>query len=279
VAGRGGTGSAGCSPRLRVRPAVPAPNSWPASPGRPAGCCPTRVRGGRPRPAPAGRVSCCRPACSPTGPAPSRACSWPDPDGPGRARRRSTGVLTDRVLTEPGPDRPGPGRPGPGPAGPWAAGPWAGRAAAIRPVGAASPAPRPCRCAGPGTRLRLGPRRGSSPAGPVRCDQHLSTLADPPPTRDPRPPCCRGRRLAPLARLRPAQARPDRRDAAGLAAARRERRGGGAAKSTSHPQTVRYRMRQIHEFVRRPVCAIRTGGSSLQLALAHPHAGRPREPR
>ncbi|HEY7883220.1 MAG TPA: helix-turn-helix domain-containing protein, partial [Streptosporangiaceae bacterium] len=87
-------------------------------------------------------------------------------------------------------------------------------------------------------------RAGVVPAGPVRCDQHLSTLlilAD----EDLAAALC-GRRLAPLARLRPGQ-----RDRIAETLLAWLQLGENAAEVAQrihvHPQTVRYRMRQIHE--------------------------------
>ena len=116
----------------------------------------------------------------------------PDPDGPGRQAAIDR-ALSDRAL--------------------------GGRPAAIGPSVPLARAAMSLRWARHALALA---RAGVIPAGPVRCDQHLSTLlilAD-----EDLAAVLRGRRLAPLARLRPAPARPDRRDAAGLAAARRERR-------------------------------------------------------
>ena len=87
-------------------------------------------------------------------------------------------------------------------------------------------------------------RSGVIPAGPVRCDQHLSTLlilAD-----EDLAAVLRGRRLAPLARLRPAQR--DRIAETLLAWLQLgENPAEVAQRIHVHPQTVRYRMRQIHE--------------------------------
>jgi DNA-binding PucR family transcriptional regulator len=87
-------------------------------------------------------------------------------------------------------------------------------------------------------------RAGVIPAGPVHCDQHLSTLlilAD-----EDLAAALRGRRLAPLARLRPAQ-----RDRIAETLLAWLQLGENAAEVAQrihvHPQTVRYRMRQIHE--------------------------------
>jgi DNA-binding CsgD family transcriptional regulator len=100
--------------------------------------------------------------------------------------------------------------------------------------------------------LRLGARvawrwlceADAIPAGPVRCDQHLSTLlilAD-----EDLAAVLRGRRLAPLARLRPGQ-----RDRIAETLLAWLQLGENAAEVAQrlhvHPQTVRYRMRQIHE--------------------------------
>ena len=155
---------------------------------------------------------CCRPACSPTGPAPSRACSCRTPTGR-VGRRPSTGPCAIGRYTA-GPPR------------------------SARPY--RSPG-RPCRCAGPGTRWRS-PAPGSSRRGPVRCDQHLSTLlilAD----EDLAAALC-DRRLAPLARLRPGQ-----RDRIAETLLAWLQLGENAAEVAQrihvHPQTVRYRLRQI----------------------------------
>jgi DNA-binding PucR family transcriptional regulator len=87
-------------------------------------------------------------------------------------------------------------------------------------------------------------RAGVIPAGPVRCDQHLSTLlilAD-----EDLAAVLRGRRLAPLARLRPGQ-----RDRIAETLLAWLQLGENAAEVAQrlhvHPQTVRYRMRQIRE--------------------------------
>jgi DNA-binding PucR family transcriptional regulator len=87
-------------------------------------------------------------------------------------------------------------------------------------------------------------RAGVIPAGPVRCDQHLSTLlilAD-----EDLAAALADRRLAPLSRLRPAQ-----RDRIAETLLAWLQLGENAAEVAQrihvHPQTVRYRMRQIHE--------------------------------
>jgi DNA-binding PucR family transcriptional regulator len=92
-------------------------------------------------------------------------------------------------------------------------------------------------------RAGAGPRR-VIPVGPVRCDQHLSTLlilAD-----EDLAAVLRGRRLAPLARLRPGQ-----RDRIAETLLAWLQLGENAAEVAQrlhvHPQTVRYRMRQIRE--------------------------------
>ena len=85
---------------------------------------------------------------------------------------------------------------------------------------------------------------GVIPAGPVRCDQHLSTLlilAD-----EDLAAALRSRRLAPLAQLRPGQR--DRIAETLLAWLQLgENVTEVAQRIHVHPQTVRYRMRQIHE--------------------------------
>ena len=89
-------------------------------------------------------------------------------------------------------------------------------------------------------------RAGAIPAGrgPVRCDQHLSTLlilAD-----EDLAGTLRSRRLAPLARLRPGQ-----RDRIAETLLAWLQSGENAAEVAQrihvHPQTVRYRLRQIQE--------------------------------
>ncbi len=143
----------------------------------------------------------------------------PDPDGPGRqaAIDRALGdrALSDRSL--------------------------GGRPAAIGPSVPLARAAMSLRWA----RHALGlARAGVIPARPVRCDQHLSTLlilAD-----EDLAAVLRGRRLAPLARLRPAQ-----RDRIAETLLAWLQLGENAAEVAQrihvHPQTVRYRMRQIHE--------------------------------
>ena len=138
----------------------------------------------------------------------------PDPDGPGRQ------AAIDRTLS----DRALGGRPAAiGPSVPLARAAmslhWARRALALA-------------------------RAGVIPVGPVRCDQHLSTLlilAD-----EDLAAVLRGRRLAPLARLRPGQ-----RDRIAETLLAWLQLGENAAEVAQrlhvHPQTVRYRMRQIRE--------------------------------
>ena len=138
----------------------------------------------------------------------------PDPDGPGRQ------AAIDRALR----DRAGRGRP-----------------AAIGPSVPLARAAVSLRWARHALALA---RAGVIPAGPVRCDQHLSTLlilAD----EDLAAVLC-GRRLAPLARLRPGQR--DRIAETLLAWLQLgENVTEVAQRIHVHPQTVRYRLRQIQE--------------------------------
>ena len=138
----------------------------------------------------------------------------PDPDGPGRQAAIDR-ALSDRAL--------------------------GGRRAAIGPSVPLARAAMSLRWARHALALA---RAGVIPAGPVRCDQHLSTLlilAD-----EDLAAVLRGRRLAPLARLRPAQ-----RDRIAETLLAWLQLGENAAEVAQrihvHPQTVRYRMRQIHE--------------------------------
>ncbi len=138
----------------------------------------------------------------------------PDPDGPGRQAAIDR-ALSDRALR--------------------------GRRAAIGPSVPLAGAAMSLRWARHALALA---RAGVVPAGPVRCDQHLSTLlilAD----EDLAAALC-GRRLAPLARLRPGQ-----RDRIAETLLAWLQLGENAAEVAQrihvHPQTVRYRMRQIHE--------------------------------
>jgi hypothetical protein len=138
----------------------------------------------------------------------------PDPDGPGRQAAIDR-ALRDRTLR--------------------------GRPAAIGPSVPLARAAMSLRWARHALALA---RAGVIPAGPVRCDQHLSTLlilAD-----EDLAAALRGRRLAPLARLRPAQ-----RDRIAETLLAWLQLGENAAEVAQrihvHPQTVRYRMRQIHE--------------------------------
>ena len=133
----------------------------------------------------------------------------PDPDGPGRQ------AAIDRAL--------------------------GGRPAAIGPSVPLAHAAMSLRWARHALALA---RAGVVPAGPVRCDQHLSTLlilAD-----EDLAAVLRGRRLAPLARLRPGQ-----RDRIAETLLAWLQLGENAAEVAQrlhvHPQTVRYRMRQIRE--------------------------------
>ena len=165
----------------------------------------------------------------------------PDPDGPGRQAAIDR-ALSDRALR--------------------------GRRAAIGPSVPLAGAAMSLRWARHALALA---RAGVVPAGPVRCDQHLSTLlilADedlaaalcgPPPG------------AAGPAAARPA--RPDRRDAPGLAAARRERRRGRAA-DPRPPADGQVPDAPDPRAVRRP--AARSGPPVRAAAgAAHPHAGRP----
>ena len=138
----------------------------------------------------------------------------PDPDGPGRQAAIDR-ALSDRTLR--------------------------GRPVAIGPSVPLARAAMSLRWARHALALV---RAGVIPAGPVRCDQHLSTLlilAD-----EDLAAVLRGRRLAPLARLRPAQ-----RDRIAETLLAWLQLGENAAEVAQrihvHPQTVRYRMRQIHE--------------------------------
>jgi len=143
----------------------------------------------------------------------------PDPDGPGRQ------AALDRALSDRAPSDRAP----------------RGRPAAIGPSVPLARAAMSLRWARHALALA---RAGVIPAGPVRCDQHLSTLlilAD-----EELAAALRGRHLAPLARLRPAQ-----RDRIAETLLAWLQLGENAAEVAQrihvHPQTVRYRMRQIHE--------------------------------
>jgi hypothetical protein len=135
----------------------------------------------------------------------------PDPDGPGRQ------AAIDRALR--------------------------GRPAAIGPSVPLARAPLSLRWASHALALA---RVGVIPAGygPVRCDQHLSTLlilAD-----EDLAGALRSRRLAPLARLRPGQR--DRIAETLLAWLQLGENAAAVAHQLHvHPQTVRYRLRQIQE--------------------------------
>jgi PucR C-terminal helix-turn-helix domain len=138
----------------------------------------------------------------------------PDPDGPGRQAAIDR-ALSDRALH--------------------------GHPAAIGPSVPLARAAMSLRWARHALALA---RAGVIPADPVRCDQHLSTLlilAD-----EELAAALRGRRLAPLARLRPAQR--DRIAETLLAWLQLGENAGEVAQRIHvHPQTVRYRMRQIQE--------------------------------
>lgn len=135
----------------------------------------------------------------------------PDPDGPGRP------AAIDRALR--------------------------GRAAAIGPSVPLARAAMSLRWARHALALA---RAGVIPAarGPVRCDQHLSTLlilAD-----EDLAAALRSSRLAPLARLRPGQR--DRIAETLLAWLQLGENAAAVAQRIHvHPQTVRYRLRQVHE--------------------------------
>lgn len=143
----------------------------------------------------------------------------PDPDGPGRQ------AALDRALSDRAPgDRAQRGRP-----------------AAIGPSVPLARAAQSLRWARHALALA---RAGVIPAGPIRCEEHLSTLlilAD-----EDLAAALRARRLAPLARLRPAQR--DRITETLLAWLQLGENAAEVAQRIHvHPQTVRYRMRQIHE--------------------------------
>ena len=143
----------------------------------------------------------------------------PDPDGPGRQ------AALDRALSDRAPgDRAQRDRP-----------------AAIGPSVPLARAAQSLRWARDALALA---RAGVIPAGSIRCEEHLSTLlilAD-----EDLAAALRARRLAPLARLRPAQ-----RDRIAETLLAWLQLGENAAEVAQrihvHPQTVRYRMRQIHE--------------------------------
>ena len=151
----------------------------------------------------------------------------PDPDGPGRQ------AVIDRALRG-----------------------WARR---DRPGGPARPR-RPVAALGRGTRWPS-PAPGSSrpAAGPVRCDQHLSTLlilADEDLART-----LRSRRLAPLARLRPGQRDRIAETLLAWLQLRRERRRGGAA-DPRPPADGQVPAAADHRSCSVTSCAIQIGGSS-----------------
>ena len=174
----------------------------------------------------------------------------PDPDGPGRQ------AALDRALH---------GRPAIiGPSVPLARAAqslrWARQARTLAQAGTL-----PDGLNGPG---------GLTGTAPVRCDQHLSTLlilAD-----DDLAAALRDRRLAPLARLRPAQ-----RDRIAETLLAWLQLGENAAEVAQrihvHPQTVRYRLRQVTELfgdqLRDPDCRF-----ELQLALRIRTLTTPRDP-
>ncbi|MEV1171822.1 helix-turn-helix domain-containing protein [Nonomuraea sp. NPDC049784] len=133
----------------------------------------------------------------------------PDPNGPGRAR------LLEHALR--------------------------GRWAAIGPAVPLAAAATSLRWAGEALELS---RRGVLPRGPLRCEDHMATLVV---FKDEELVDALAEvRLAPLAHLRPAQ---QDRLAETLLAWLRYGRGAGevAARLHVHPQTVRYRLRQLEE--------------------------------
>ena len=153
----------------------------------------------------------------------------PDPDGPGRQ------AALDRALSDRAPGDRAPGDRAPGDRA------QRGRPAAIGPSVPLARAAQSLRWARHALALA---RAGVIPAGPIRCEEHLSTLlilAD-----EDLAAALRARRLAPLARLRPAQ-----RDRIAETLLAWLQLGENAAEVAQrihvHPQTVRYRMRQIHE--------------------------------
>ena len=148
----------------------------------------------------------------------------PDPDGPGRQ------AALDRALSDRAPGDRAPGDRA-----------QRGRPAAIGPSVPLARAAQSLRWARHALALA---RAGVIRAGPIRCEEHLSTLlilAD-----EDLAAALRARRLAPLARLRPAQ-----RDRIAETLLAWLQLGENAAEVAQrihvHPQTVRYRMRQIHE--------------------------------
>jgi PucR C-terminal helix-turn-helix domain len=170
----------------------------------------------------------------------------PDPDGPGRQAALDR-ALRNRALR--------------------------GRTAAIGPSVPLARAAQSLRWA---RHARALAQAGVIPdgCGPIRCDQHLSTLlilAD-----EDLAAALRGRRLAPLARLRPAQ-----RDRIAETLLAWLQLGENAAEVAQqihvHPQTVRYRLRQIQELfgdqLRDPDLRF-----DLQLALRIRTLTTPRDP-
>ena len=204
-AGRGGYLARSCpTPR-------PAPSSWPARPASAGWVLPAQVA--------AATLGEWRQRDALVLP-PDVLADWtrpdpcllvPDPDGPGRQ------AAIDRALR--------------------------GRPAAIGPSVPLARAPLSLRWARHALALA---RVGVIPAGhgPVRCDQHLSTLlilAD-----EDLAGALRSRRLAPLARLRPGQR--DRIAETLLAWLQLGENAAAVAHQLHvHPQTVRYRLRQIQE--------------------------------
>ena len=153
----------------------------------------------------------------------------PDPDGPGRQ------AALDRALSDRAPGDRAPGDRAPGDRA------MGGRPAAIGPSVPLARAAQSLRWARHALALA---RAGVILADPIRCEEHFSTLlilAD-----EDLAAALRARRLAPLARLRPAQ-----RDRIAETLLAWLQLGENAAEVAQrihvHPQTVRYRMRQIHE--------------------------------
>jgi DNA-binding CsgD family transcriptional regulator len=212
-------------------------------------------------------------APSPSGPAPS----GPSPSGPApETLLLPPGVLADWAAADPCllvPDPDGPGR-------------QAALDRALRGhpavIGPSVPLARAAQSLRWARQARALAQAGALPAGlngpadltgrsPVRCDQHLSTLlilAD-----EDLAAALRDRRLAPLARLRPAQ-----RDRIAETLLAWLQLGENAAEVAQrlhvHPQTVRYRLRQITELfgdqLRDPGCRF-----ELQLALRIRHLTPP----
>ena len=168
----------------------------------------------------------------------------PDPDGPGRLRLLESGLRNWRAAGEPASGKPAAGKPTAGKAaGSAADGAASGCLAAVGPAVPLAQANRSLRCARRALDLaQRGMARGSH--GIVRCDDELATLvllADADLAG-----LLSGQALAPLRRLRPEQA--DRLAETLLAWLESADNAGAAARHLHvHPQTVRYRLRQITE--------------------------------